>query len=235
MSNNSKKPKSTISKKDLKDFKIELTNKQNELFEKIKKNKIGAVTGPAGTSKTLTACYTALNMIANNKVERIILTKPIKESGENLGFLPGDQEEKTTPYMTSFFNNFYKILNKDTVDMMYNNEEIIVEPLAYMRGATYENSIMILDEAQNCIESQLMLWITRMGKNSKAILMGDTFQYDIRSKDSRLVEFVDMISDINGVFDFRFDSDDIMRDDILIEIVRRYEKNYHNNGNSKNK
>jgi phosphate starvation-inducible PhoH-like protein len=215
---------SKFTKQQLDSRGIELSPKQHELYKGIRHNTLTVCQGPAGTSKTFTACYTALALLADKKIEQIILTKPIQESGENLGFLPGTKEEKTDPYMKSYFSNFEKIIGKATFEFMRATGEIVVEPLAYMRGTTYDNAIMLLDEAQNCTMTQLMLWVTRLGKDSKAIMMGDISQYDIKKRDSKFIEFIDLISDVEQVHNFRFGSEDIVRNKFLIDIVNKYEE-----------
>jgi len=219
--------KLTLKKSNIEKSGIELTPKQHELYKMIRNNTFSIVQGPAGTSKTFTACYTALNLLADKKIERIILTKPIKESGEELGHLPGDIEEKTAPFMRSYFSNFEKIIGRYNVEMLKINGEIQVEPLAYMRGVTYDNAIILLDEAQNATIKQLMLWITRLGKDSKAVLMGDVSQYDIKTSDSRFLDFINMVDGIENTKSFQFSSEDIVRNRILIDIVNRYEKFKH--------
>jgi len=176
------------------------------------------------THNTFTACYTSLALLADKKIDQIILTKPIQESGENLGFLPGTVEEKVDPYMKSYFSNFEKIIGKGSFEWLKSTEQIIVEPLAYMRGTTYDRSIMLLDEAQNCTMTQLMLWVTRLGSESKAILMGDVSQYDIKKRDSKFLEFIRLIDGVQQVNNFRFGVEDIVRNKFLIDIVDRYEK-----------
>jgi phosphate starvation-inducible PhoH-like protein len=203
---------------------IELSFKQNELYKGIRNNTLTICQGPAGTSKTFTACYTSLALLADKKIDQIILTKPIQESGENLGFLPGTVEEKVDPYMKSYFSNFEKIIGKGSFEWLKSTEQIIVEPLAYMRGTTYDRSIMLLDEAQNCTMTQLMLWVTRLGSESKAILMGDVSQYDIKKRDSKFLEFIQLIDGVQQVNNFRFGVEDIVRNKFLIDIVDRYEK-----------
>ena len=213
-----------LTRQELESRRIELTPKQTELYKGIRHNTLTVCQGPAGTSKTFTACYTALALLADKKVDQIILTKPIQESGESLGFLPGTKEEKVDPFMKSYFSNFEKIIGKATFQWMVTNGDIIVEPLAYMRGTTYDNAIMLLDEAQNCTMTQLMLWITRLGNESKAIMMGDVSQYDIKKRDSKFLEFIDLISDVEQVHNFKFTSEDIVRNKFLIDIVNKYEK-----------
>lgn len=222
---------------------ISLTKRQNELYTGIRNNTLTICQGPAGTAKTFIACYSAIGLLADKKIERIILTKPIQESGENLGFLPGTIEEKTDPYMQSYFSTFQKIVGKQTFEFMKSIGEIVVEPIAYMRGTTYDDAIMLLDEAQNCNMHQLMLWATRLGKNSKAVMMGDISQYDIKKKDSKFLDFIEIVSgkykfkendgtksqqdytsQLNEVFSHRFEVEDIVRNKFLIDLVDRYEK-----------
>lgn len=216
--------KGKLTRQELESRRIELTPKQTELYKGIRHNTLTVCQGPAGTSKTFTACYTALALLADKKIDQIILTKPIQESGESLGFLPGTKEEKVDPFMKSYFSNFEKIIGKATFQWMITNGDIVVEPLAYMRGTTYDNAIMLLDEAQNCTMTQLMLWVTRLGNDSKAVMMGDVSQYDIKKRDSKFLEFIDLISDVEQVHNFRFTSEDIVRNKFLIDIVNKYEK-----------
>jgi len=216
--------KGRLTREELLARKVELSPKQHELYKGIRSNTLTVCQGPAGTSKTFTACYTSLALLADKKIDQIILTKPIQESGENLGFLPGTVEEKVDPYMKSYFSNFEKIIGKGSFEWLKATEQIIVEPLAYMRGTTYDRSIMLLDEAQNCTMTQLMLWVTRLGNESKAILMGDVSQYDIKKRDSKFLEFIQLIDGVQQVNNFRFGVEDIVRNKFLIDIVDRYEK-----------
>ena len=126
--------------------------------------------------------------------------------------------------MKSYFSNFEKIIGRASFEFMRTNGDIIVEPLAYMRGTTYDNCIMLLDEAQNCTMTQLMLWVTRLGNDSKAMMMGDVSQYDIKKRDSKFLEFIELISDVEQVNNFKFTSEDIVRNKFLIDIVNKYEK-----------
>jgi phosphate starvation-inducible PhoH-like protein len=246
----SRTKKSGISKPEWEKAKerIDLTEKQNNLYKGIRNNILTICQGPAGTAKTFIACYAALALLADKKIERIILTKPIQESGENLGFLPGTMQEKTDPFMQSYFSNFKKIIGNQTFEFLKSTGEIVVEPLAYMRGTTYDDALMLLDEAQNCTMHQLMLWVTRLGKNSKAMMMGDVSQYDIKKKDSKFLDFISMItgeynfkeddiSDINtfktqlgDVYSHKFETEDIVRNKFLIDLVNRYEKYKYQNG-----
>lgn len=216
--------KGLLTRQEINDRGIVLTDRQKELYDSIRHHSLTICQGPAGTSKTFTTCYTALCMLADGKIDQIILTKPIQESGENLGFLPGTKEEKIDPYMKSYFSNFEKIIGYGTLEWMKANGQIVVEPLAYMRGTTYDRSLMILDEAQNCTMTQLMLWITRLGDGSKAVMMGDVSQYDIKKRDSKFLEFIDLMEGANQICNFQFSAEDIVRNKFLIEVVNRYEK-----------
>jgi phosphate starvation-inducible PhoH-like protein len=216
--------KNSLSKEEWDKCPVELTPKQHDLYKGIRKNILTVVHGPAGTAKTFTACYTALALLADKKVERIIITKPIQESGENLGALPGDIAEKTNPYKQSYYNTFCKIIGKKTTDFLFSSEEIVFEPLAYMRGSTYDDCVMLLDESQNSSIKQLMLWSTRLGRESKAIMMGDTSQYDVRKKDSGYNDFINMVKGMEGLNLFEFNNEDIVRNKFLIELTNRYDK-----------
>lgn len=218
------KKKNSLSKDEFQKSNVDLTDKQKELYKGIRNNILTVVHGPAGTSKTFTTCYTALALLADKKIERIIITKPIQESGENLGALPGNIAEKIDPYKQSYYTTFCKIIGKATVDFLFSTEEIKFEPLAYMRGSTYDNCIMLLDECQNASIKQLMLWVTRLGKDSKAVMMGDTSQYDVRKKDSGYNDFIKMVSGMSELCLFEFNNSDIVRNKFLVEIANRYDK-----------
>ena len=176
------------------------------------------------THNTFTTCYTALALLADKKIERIIITKPIQESGENLGALPGNINEKIDPYRQSYYTTFVKIMGKQNTDFLFSTEEIVFEPLAYMRGSTYDNCIMLLDESQNSSIKQLMLWSTRLGKDSKAVMMGDTSQYDVRKRDSGYNDFIKMVDGMSDLFMFEFSNEDIVRNKFLVELANRYDK-----------
>jgi phosphate starvation-inducible PhoH-like protein len=203
---------------------VRLSDKQNDLFKAIRNNTLTVVHGPAGTSKTFTGCYTALSLLADRKIDKIVITKPIQESGESIGLLPGTVSEKIDPYKQSYYTNFCKILDRGTIDWLFSIEEIVFEPLAYMRGSTYDNCMMMLDECQNASIKQLMLWATRLGKDSKALMMGDTSQYDVKRKDSGYVDFINMTKDMNDLYIFEFKNEDIVRNKFLIELTNRYDK-----------
>jgi len=216
--------KNSLSKEEFQKSNVHLSDKQQELYKGIRNNILTVVHGPAGTSKTYTTCYAALALLADKKIEKIIITKPIQESGENLGFLPGSMEDKLLPYKQSYYTTFCKIIGKATVDFLFSTEEIVFEPLAYMRGSTYDNCIMLLDECQNASIKQIMLWVTRLGNDSRAVMMGDTSQYDVRKKDSGYNDFIKMVDGMNDLCLFEFNNEDIVRNKFLIQIANRYDK-----------
>lgn len=221
----SKSKKSSITKEDIQRSGVRLTEKQTSLYKGIRNNIFTIVHGPAGTSKTFTSCYTALALLADKKVDKIIITKPVQESGEILGALPGTLADKIEPYKQSYLTTFYKILGKRSIDFMFDTGEIEFCPLAYMRGSTYDNCVMMLDECQNASMKQLMLWATRIsGDNSRAIMMGDTSQYDVRKRDSGYIDFIKMTENMENLFTLQFDNEDIVRHKFLIELTNRYDK-----------
>lgn len=219
--NHSAKPE--ITEKDLR--QIDLKPSQAEYCQKILTNEITFCYGPAGTSKTFTACLAALQLYIDGKIKKIILSKPIQESGEKLGFLPGDVKDKIDPFMESYRSNLVKLLHDSaSVGWLEATGAIEFRPLAYMRGATFDNALMILDEAQNADFKQLMLFITRMGKNSKVLICGDVSQYDIAKSKVALPDFINLLSGINNLGVHTFKDEDIVRNKILIQITERYEK-----------
>ena len=202
---------------------VTLTPNQKILHEKIINNTITFVYGPAGTSKTFTVCYAALKMITEKSIDKIIITKPVEESGERLGFLPGTVEEKIGPYFESFFCNMSEMADPLFVESLVQDKTIQCRPLAHMRGATYNDSIMILDEAQNCTYEQLILFITRLGENSKMIIAGDVTQRDIEKKKIALPDFIEMYKNIEGVGVHLFTKEDIVRNPLLVKLTEIYE------------
>ena len=180
--------------------------------------------GPAGTSKTFTACFAGLKLLKEKKIKQIILCKPIQEAGEKLGFLPGDKDEKVDPYMKSYKSNIEKIIGHEQTKLLFDKNIIKFEPLAYMRGDTFDDSLMILDEAQNATFKQLMLFVTRMGRDSKVIVTGDVSQADIAASRVSLPDFINLIENVNGVGTHIFGEKDIVRAKILQDIVNRYDR-----------
>lgn len=203
---------------------IYLTERQREFSDIIQNNQIIICTGPAGTAKTFVTMYTSLKLISKGEFNKVITTKPIQESGEKLGFLPGDINEKISPYMESFVLTLEKIVGKMETKSLVDKGFIEARPLAYMRGSTFDKSIMVLDEAQNCDLRQLILFVTRMGETSKIIICGDVEQYDIAKNQSGLLDFMNIVKGIQGAASFQFEREDIVRSKILIEITDSYNK-----------
>jgi|TARA_B100000497_G_scaffold103028_1_gene117827 phosphate starvation-inducible protein PhoH and related proteins len=203
---------------------IRLRPGQRDYVDTILKNDITFCYGPAGTSKTFTACYTALQMLQNKEIKEIILCKPIQEAGEKLGHLPGGIEDKVDPYMKSYKSNLIKIIGHELTETLFEKKIIRFEPLAYMRGDTFDDALMVLDEAQNANFKQLMLFVTRMGSKSKVVVTGDVSQADIQASQVSLPDFINLIQDVKGVGTHIFTEKDIVRAKILQEVVVRYDK-----------
>lgn len=206
--------------------KVKLSSKQEELNNVIKENKIIVVTGPAGTSKTFTACYTALQLYKENFCDKIILCKPTEIVGDTgLGYLKGTLKEKIEVYEESFISNFAEIIEGKDLKMLRDNLTIEFKPVQFIRGATFKNSVVIIDEFQSFDIKELMAIVTRLGnKNCKMIFAGDINQSDINRKYVALEYFKEILDGLPEVKTFEFERKDIIRDPLLIEIVDRYEK-----------
>lgn len=180
--------------------------------------------GPAGTGKTFLAVAVALQHLADRRVEKLVLTRPIVEAGEKLGFLPGTFSEKVDPYLLPLFDSLNSLMGKGLIDRMKKDGRIEIAPLAYMRGRTFENSYVIVDEAQNCTFKQLTLVLTRLGEGSRCVLTGDISQSDLSLKHSGLSPIVDALSHVEGIGLHEFQAADVVRHPLVARIVEALEQ-----------
>lgn len=199
-----------------------LNRQQDAAIKTIQKNHITFLTGPAGTGKTHVACGYAVREVANGNAEQIVVTRPIVEAGESLGFLPGTLTEKVNPYLLPLFDSITKLAGKAGKRRDEINASLVIAPLAYMRGRTFDNAVVVVDEAQNCTEEQLRLVISRLGKDSKIILAGDISQSDLRKVERALYRVINKLSHINGVGVYRFTASSIVRHPVLAEVLEAW-------------
>ena len=199
--------------------------KQAALIDSIYANDITFGLGPAGTGKTYIAVALALKRLLSHTVRKLILTRPVVEAGESLGFLPGDLVQKINPYLRPLFDIMETLLPADVLRGMEESNTIEVAPLAYMRGRTLHNAVVILDEAQNTTKEQMKMFLTRMGEGSKLIITGDPSQSDIRGRsESGLVHAVSLIRTIDGIGTVEFSADEVVRHSLVQKIINAYEK-----------
>ncbi len=199
--------------------------RQREYIDAIRNNTIVFGTGPAGTGKTYLAVAMALSDLLEGKVRRIIITRPMIEAGENLGFLPGDLEQKSDPFLRPFFDAIYEITGAVAAARMVERKIIEIAPLAYMRGRTLGGAFVILDEAQNTTSAQMKMFLTRIGFHSKAVITGDMTQTDLPGgRVSGLGEAAELFGDIEGIKFLKFSSADVVRHPLVKKIVDIYEK-----------
>ena len=205
---------------------IPRSKKQKEYVSSLRKNQIVMSLGPAGTGKTYLAVAVALSMLLEKKVERIILSRPAVEAGEKLGFLPGDMKEKIDPYLRPLYDSLYDLLDYDKIQRKIESGAIEIAPLAFMRGRTLKNSFAILDEAQNATETQIKMFLTRIGENSKLVVNGDPSQVDLPNKNqSGLIKSKAILKGIKEISVINFDHQDVMRHPLVTKIVEAYQKN----------
>lgn len=206
------------------------TLNQKKLVESIKKNDMVFAIGPAGTGKTYTGVAIAVKALKDKQVKRIILTRPAVEAGENLGFLPGDLNEKLDPYMQPLYDALRDMIPSETLQGYFVKGIIQIAPLAFMRGRTLDNAFVILDEAQNSTHSQMKMFLTRMGKNSKFIITGDPEQIDLpRSVLSGLKEALLILKNSDGIGIIQLDDKDVIRHSLVKKIIEAYKTIEHNN------
>ena len=200
------------------------TKGQKDYYNIVKRNDVTFSIGPAGTGKTFMAVAFAVSALTSKEVDRIVLCRPAVEAGENLGFLPGDLKEKVDPYLAPFYDSLGEMISISKYKPLIADKVIEIIPLAFMRGRTLNNAFMILDEAQNATKTQMKMFLTRLGNNSKAIITGDTTQIDLPNNvKSGLVEVVGLLKNINGIGFAHLTSKDVVRHKLVREIIDAYD------------
>ncbi|MFI3290881.1 MAG: PhoH family protein [Opitutales bacterium] len=197
---------------------------QKRYIQNIEKNDVVIGVGPAGTGKTYLAVACALKYLQEKKIAKIILTRPAVEAGEALGFLPGDLQEKLDPYLRPLYDAMYDMLGSEETARLMERQVIEIAPLAYMRGRTLANAYIILDEAQNTTMEQMLMFLTRLGENSRMIVTGDITQIDLpKNKKSGLKGATETLNNIKGIEVFKFEGTDVVRHPLVTKIIQAYE------------
>lgn len=201
------------------------TSNQRKMVKMAQQNDMVFAIGPAGTGKTYTAVALAVRALKDKEVRRIILTRPAVESGENLGFLPGDMKDKLDPYMQPLYDALRDMMPSERLAEYIENGTLEIAPLAFMRGRTLDNAYVILDEAQNTTASQMKMFLTRMGKNAHFIVTGDVSQIDLPKKQqSGLVMAMDYLKNIDGIGIVELDENDVVRHRLVKKIILAFQK-----------
>ena len=202
---------------------IPRSEKQKEYVRALRQSDIVISAGPAGTGKTFLAVAVGLTMLLEKKIERIILSRPAVEAGERLGFLPGDMKEKVDPYLRPLYDSLYDLFDYEKIQRMIEIGDIEIAPLAFMRGRTLKNSFAILDEAQNATETQIKMFLTRIGENTKIVVNGDPSQIDLANKNmSGLNKSKKLLFHLNEISVIDFDHSDVVRHPLVSKIVKAY-------------
>ena len=202
---------------------IPRSEKQKNYVRALKESDVVISAGPAGTGKTFLAVAVALTMLLEKKIERIILSRPAVEAGERLGFLPGDMREKVDPYLRPLYDSLYDLLDFEKIQKKIELGDIEIAPLAFMRGRTLKNSFAILDEAQNATDTQIKMFLTRIGENSKIVINGDPSQIDLPNKQSSGLErSKKILGHLNEISTIDFDYNDVVRHPLVSKIVKAY-------------
>ena len=197
---------------------------QESYLQVIKERDVSFAIGAAGTGKTYLAVAMAVKMFMEKKVDRIILSRPVREAGESLGFLPGDMKEKVDPYLRPLYDALYDMIPGADVERYFVTKEIEIAPLAYMRGRTLNRAFVILDEAQNTTPIQMKMFLTRLGHDSKMVITGDLAQIDLPTQTkSGLMDAIDKLKDIEEIGVVKFKATDVVRHPITAKIIEAYE------------
>jgi len=203
---------------------IARSEKQSEYIKALKENDIVMTLGPAGTGKSFLAVSVAITLLIEKKIDRVILSRPAVEAGEKLGFLPGDMKEKVDPYLRPLYDALYELFGADKIDKKIETGEIEIAPLAFMRGRTLKNCFAILDEAQNATETQIKMFLTRIGENSKLVVNGDPSQVDlINKRESGLIKSKKILQDLEEVKIVEFNHNDVVRHPLVSKIIQAYQ------------
>ena len=204
---------------------IARSDKQAEYIKALKERDIVIALGPAGTGKSFLAVSVGIMMLMEKKVERVILSRPAVEAGEKLGFLPGDMKEKVDPYLRPLYDALYDLFGYEKIQKKIEAGEIEIAPLAFMRGRTLKNSFAILDEAQNATPTQIKMFLTRIGENSKLVVNGDPSQIDLINKShSGLLKSAEILNKIKEIEIVEFDHKDVARHPLISKIIKAYQK-----------
>ena len=206
---------------------IARSKKQSDYLKALQSENIVMSLGPAGTGKSYLAVSVAVTMLMEKKIDRVILSRPAVEAGERLGFLPGDMKEKVDPYLRPLYDALYDLFGFEQIQRKIDNGSIEIAPLAFMRGRTLKNSFAILDEAQNATLTQIKMFLTRIGENSKLVVNGDPSQIDLINKShSGLVKSKKILKDIKEIKVVEFDHKDVVRHPLVSKIIQAYQKNF---------
>ncbi len=204
---------------------IARSEKQSDYIKALKEKDIVISLGPAGTGKSFLAVSVGVTMLLEKKIERVILSRPAVEAGEKLGFLPGDMKEKVDPYLRPLYDALYELFGAEKIAKKIESGEIEIAPLAFMRGRTLKNCFAILDEAQNATETQIKMFLTRIGENSKLVVNGDPSQIDLINKSqSGLLKSKNILKNLKEIKFVEFDHNDVVRHPLVSKIIRAYQK-----------
>ena len=202
------------------------TEKQKKYINNLVSSNIIFSLGPAGTGKTFLAVAVAVSKLVSGEVKKIILSRPAVEAGENLGFLPGDLKEKIDPYLIPLYDSLYELVGYEKMQKKIEDGTVEIAPLAFMRGRTLKDSFVILDEAQNATDTQIKMFLTRLGKNTTMVVNGDPSQIDLpHSKSSGLLKSVNILDNLDEIKITRFDTTDVQRHPLVSKIIDAYKKN----------